>query len=84
MSRHLYQNEAENVIGHMMHFLSNEPDRTGISPRMRLYGTLPLESSLITGVDDDVILGAVKRMLEAQRAQTNPLPDKSNSWRTYS
>jgi hypothetical protein len=62
--------DMERVVDHFLHYLSNEPDEvTGISPRTRLYGMLPVESKkLFPQVSDETILHSVRSMLAQQVA----------------
>jgi hypothetical protein len=78
------QPELERVVGHFLYYMSNEPDKTGISPRTRLYGMLPVESKMLfPDVDDEIFTNAVKRVIEATKEQTNPLPRSHAKWRSY-
>lgn len=83
--RKIHHNELETVVGHFLHYLSNEPDAvTGISPRIRFYGTHPVEAKLLfPAVSDDVIAGAVHVMLGATARQIDPYPNDGGNWRAY-
>jgi hypothetical protein len=80
-----HQSDLERVVSHFLYYLSNTPDpETGISPRMRLYGSLPVESKLLfPDVPDDVFTSAVRHMFDVTRSQSSPLPERE-SWRSYS
>ena len=78
--------DLERVVAHFLNYLSNEPDKTGISPRCRFYGMLPTEAKLLhPDVSDDVILSCVTRMFRAIETQSDIMPRTNDgSWRSYS
>jgi hypothetical protein len=79
------QSDLELVVGHFLHYLSNEPDRSGISPRLRFYGMLPVQAKLLfPDVDDEVFVNAVKQVFEVTRDQRDIIPNQGGSWRSYS
>lgn len=77
------QRDLEEIVGHFLYYLSNEPDSGGISPRTRLYGTHPIQARMLfPDVSDETILNAVKIIMDEKRQQKDILLSSGASWRT--
>ena len=73
--RRAHSGDLERIVDHFINYLSNTPERDGISPRMRFYGMMPVEAKLLfPDVPDEVFLNAVKQQFDLLRKQTDILP----------
>jgi hypothetical protein len=80
------QADLELVVGHFLHHLSNTVDKTGLSPRTRFYGSLPVQAKLLfPNVPTEVITSSVDAVIETTESQIDPLSRLSGGdWRSYS
>ena len=79
------QRDLEQVVGHFLYYLSNEPGKYGISPRRRFYGQLPVQARMLfPDLDDEIIITAVREQLALTRKQRDILPNSPGNWRSYS
>ena len=76
--------DLELVVGHFLHYLSNEVGRDGISPRLRFYGSLPIQAKMLyPDVSDEILTMAVREMVKVIQRQSDIHPNAGEIGRAH-